>query len=151
VVSITTVSSDAPDVRDLLATHLALMQAQTPAESCHALPSDALKSDDIILLGLYDGDSLLGVGALKRTGREGEIKSMHVRAEARGRGVGRMILDALLARARERGLDCVNLETGSGPEHAAARALYARAGFAGRGPFGPYRDDPLSHFMTLPL
>jgi putative acetyltransferase len=76
---------------------------------------------------------------------------MHTRFDARGRGVARQLLHALLAHARALGLSRVNLETGSGPDHAAARALYAGAGFVSCGPFGAYRADPLSHFMTLPL
>ncbi|MDK3075540.1 GNAT family N-acetyltransferase [Sedimentitalea sp. JM2-8] len=145
------VSPDAPDVRALLDRHLALMQAQTPPESCHALPSEALKSDDIVLFGLRENGTLQGVGALKRYVDYGEIKSMHTFAELRGRGVARKVLGALLAEARAAGLRRVFLETGSGPEHAAARALYASAGFVTCGPFGDYSDDPLSHFMTLTL
>lgn len=149
--SIEVVSPDAPDVRAVLDRHLALMQAQTPPESCHALPSDALKSNDIVLYGLRDNGTLQGVGALKRCADYGEIKSMHTLAELRGRGVARKVLDALLAEARASGLPRVVLETGSGPEHAAARALYASAGFVTCGPFGDYTDDPLSHFMVLTL
>ena len=45
----------------------------------------------------------------------------------------------------------VSLETGSGDDHAAARALYARAGFTACGAYAGYAEDPLSVFMTLAL
>ena len=54
-------------------------------------------------------------------------------------------------RARKRGLGGLWLETGSEEFFAPARRLYARAGFVECGPFGSYRPDPLSTFMTLPL
>lgn len=43
------------------------------------------------------------------------------------------------------------LETGSSDYFAAARSLYRSAGFAERGPFGAYADDPHSVFMELVL
>lgn len=138
-------------MRALLARHLAQMQAQTPPESCHALPTDALMAPGIVLLGLREDAVLVGVGALKTCDGYGEIKSMHTAAEARGRGVARRVLEALIGAARAQGLPRLNLETGSGPEHAAARALYGKAGFVTCSPFGNYRSDPLSHFMTLRL
>lgn len=73
-------------------------------------------------------------------------------AEAfRGRGVGRAMLDHLLAEAKARGYTRVSLETGSQPFFAAAWALYHGAGFTDCGPFGPYWDDPNSRFMTKAL
>ncbi len=145
------VSPEAPDVRALLNRHLALMRAQSPPQSCHALPVKSLKSDSVALFGLYEDGLLLGIGALKRSGARGEIKSMHTRAEARGRGVARRLLHAILDHARQTGLSRVDLETASGSDHAAARSLYAAVGFVACGPFGDYRADPRSHFMTLPL
>lgn len=138
-------------MRALLERHFDLMRAQSPPESCHVLPSDALMSEDVVLLGARDGRVLVGVGALKNCGTYGEIKSMHTASKARGRGVARRLLMALIAEARVQGLPRLNLETGSGADHAAARGLYSSAGFTACPPFGVYRHDPLSHFMTLPL
>jgi len=45
----------------------------------------------------------------------------------------------------------LSLETGSMDAFAPARALYARFGFVGTGPFGDYVLDPNSVFMTLDL
>ena len=100
---------DDPDVAALLQRHLALMRAQTPPESCHVLPAEALAADDIVLFGLRENGVLLGVGALRRIGDAGEIKSMHTAAETRGRGVARAVLDALIEHARGIGLVRLNL------------------------------------------
>ena len=56
-----------------------------------------------------------------------------------------------MAEARRRGYRRLSLETGSQPEFAPARALYARFGFVECGPFGDYRLDPCSTFMTRAL
>ena len=43
------------------------------------------------------------------------------------------------------------VETGSGDAFEAATALYVRYGFERCPPFGDYREDPFSRFMTLAL
>ncbi|MEM7556135.1 MAG: GNAT family N-acetyltransferase, partial [Cyanobacteria bacterium P01_A01_bin.84] len=53
--------------------------------------------------------------------------------------------------AQQRAYDYLNLETGSFPEFAPARALYEWYGFEYRGPFAEYIDDPNSVFMTKKL
>jgi putative acetyltransferase len=45
----------------------------------------------------------------------------------------------------------VSLETGTSEEFAAARALYAAAGFVACGPFGEYSASPYNTFMTTEL
>jgi predicted GNAT family N-acyltransferase len=63
---------------------------------------------------------------------------MAVCAEVRGTGVGRALLDALVARARERGLPGVELHA-----QVHARAFYERAGFV---PFGTvYLEAGIEH------
>jgi hypothetical protein len=56
-----------------------------------------------------------------------------------------------LPTARAGGMSRLSLETGAWPYFAPARALYARHGFVECGPFGDYREDPNSVFMTLVL
>jgi putative acetyltransferase len=72
-------------------------------------------------------------------------------AEARRQGVGRAIVDHLLATATVRGYRRVSLETGTMHAFAAAHALYANAGFKACGPFAGYRESPHNTFMTLEL
>lgn len=150
--AITPADPHAGDVRTLLERHLALMNEQTPPEDVHALDVEGLRDPAVSLVGLREDGVLLAVGALKHLDDgHGELKSMHTAAEHRGRGAGAQVLAHLLALARERGYHRVSLETGSMPAFAAARSLYARAGFVGCGPFAAYRPSPSSTFMTLEL
>ncbi len=137
------------DVLPLLQRHLDLMHASSPPESVHALDPQALAGPDVAFFTLREGAAVLGMGALKRIDAgHAEIKSMHIVAEARGRGLARELLVRLLEQARLEGYSRVSLETGIEPVFAPARALYATAGFAECPPFEGYWADPNSVFMT---
>ena len=141
-----------PDLVAILRAHLAQMRAQSPPESVHALDLDGLRDPAVTFLALREDGRALAVGALKRLGtREGEIKSMHCLAEARGRGLGVAMLERLLGLARERGMVRLFLETGATDDFLPARSLYARHGFVACGPFADYPAHPFSAFMTLEL
>lgn len=76
-----------PRVADPLRTHLASARAQTAPGSAHALDLTGLQSPDISVWTAWDGEALLGVGALKRLSPDhGEMKSMHTAQAARRRG-----------------------------------------------------------------
>jgi phosphoglycolate phosphatase len=143
---------DDPCVIDLLRVHLARARAATAQGSAHALDPAGLKEPDITFWSGWDDQSLLAVGAMKRlSATEGEVKSMHTAQAARGQGVGAAMLRHIIAAARAEGLSRLHLETGSWDHFAPARALYARHGFSQCPPFGAYREDPNSVFMTLDL
>lgn len=138
------------ECRALLERHLAFCNEHTPAGFVFALDLSGLLQPSISFFSAADGAAVLGVGALKTLGDgHAEIKSMHTAAEARGRGVGRAIVEHLLAVAAERGLSRVSLETGSQDAFAPARALYVSLGFRPCGPFADYADNPTSAFMTI--
>lgn len=141
-----------PAASALLARHHALMRAGSPAESCHVLSQDDLLREGCRIFACRDGDAILGVGALKSLGgHHAEVKSMHTAQAARGQGVARAILAAIVDAARAAGHDRISLETGSSDMFAPARGLYAASGFLPCPPFGGYRDDPNSVFMTREL
>ena len=143
---------DEPRVVALLRLHVTRARAETAPGSAHALDLSGLRAPDVTFWSVWDGDELVGVGALKRlTAEHGEIKSMHTVEAARGRGVGSALVRHIMAEARARGMRRLSLETGSWPYFLAARALYARHGFVECGPFGDYREDPNSVFMTVAL
>lgn len=150
-----TIAQESPlgeDLALLFQRHTADMHADTPPESIHMLPRADLVDPKIGFFVLRDGGTPVAMGALKRIGADhAEIKSMHVLAEMRGRGLSRHMLTALMDQARAQGLTRLSLETGSQPMFQPARGLYARAGFAECGPFGDYGPDPNSVFMTLAL
>lgn len=141
-----------PEVTPLLERHLAMMWEASPPESVHALDAADLAVPEVAFFTLREGETIIGMGALKRlSGLHAEIKSMHVVAEARGRGLARVLLDHLLTEARAMGLARISLETGAEPVFAPARALYESAGFTACPPFEGYAEDPNSVFMTRTL
>ena len=140
---------ETPDVQALLRRHFETMRQASPEESCHVMAPDRLGQEGAVLIAVRDGDVLLGIGAIKQIGpNHAELKSMHTAAVARGRGVGRVVLQALMAEAQSQGMTRLSLETGSAEMFAAARGLYAAHGFETCAPFGAYYPDPLSVFMT---
>ena len=141
-----------PDLALLFDRHTADMHADTPPESIHMMDKGALAAPGIRFFVLRDGGEPLAMGAFKRIDAgHAEIKSMHVLTEARGRGLSKTMLDHLMREARQDGFVRLSLETGVQPTFVAARALYARAGFAECPPFEGYTDDPNSVFMTKVL
>src|ERR687893_215778 len=143
---------DDPRVIDLLHVHLLRARAETAPGSAHALDLSGLRSPDVTFWSAWEGDALAGVGALRRLSADhGEVKSMHTAEGMRRRGVGATILRHIIAWAQARGMSRLSLETGSWPYFEPARALYARHGFVECPPFGDYRPDPNSVFMTLIL
>ncbi len=136
----------------LLAEHLEDMARHSPPESIHALDLDALTRPNITFYAAWDGDDLLGCGALAELdATHGEIKSMRTSMQHRRRGIAAHMLEHLIAIATARGYARLSLETGSMAAFAPARALYARYDFEYCGPFGDYALDPNSVFMTRSL
>jgi putative acetyltransferase len=142
----------ADDVRTVLERHLAFARAQTPPDDAHALDVDALAGPDVTFFSFRAGGELLAVGALKELdGDHAEVKSMHTVEAARGRGIGRAMVEHIVGVARERGFRRVSLETGAMAAFAPARSLYANAGFEPCEPFGDYRPSRNSTYMTMRL
>lgn len=138
--------------RALIGRHLAHSAEFSPETSDHSLALDALKDPRVTVWTVWDGGAILGCGALYALDPEhGEVKSMHTAEEARGRGVGAVVLTRLIEEGRRRGYRRLSLETGVTAAYAAARRLYQRHGFAVCPPFADYVDDPHSVYMTLAL
>jgi putative acetyltransferase len=140
------------DLALLMTRHTADMHADTPPESIHMMDADALAVPEVSFFVMRDGGRPVAMGAFKRIdAAHAEIKSMHVLAEARGRGLSKRMLEHLVTTARAAGFARLSLETGIQPTFVAARALYAKAGFAECPPFEGYSLDPNSIFMTKHL
>ena len=101
------------------------------------------------------GDEPVGVGTLKPVdGATGEIKRMYVRPAARGRGVGRALLERLVADARADGYVVVRLETLDFMKE--AHTLYRSLGFIGTTVFEGSEAvaagiDSHTHYLELRL
>ena len=141
-----------PEIRLLLEEHLRNMHELTPPEQVFAFDATKLRAPDVTMWTVWDGDQLVGCGALKElSATAGEIKSMRTPAALRRRGAGRAILEHIIGVARARGYHDLFLETGAHPGFAAAHQLYASAGFQRCGAFGRYVATGNNVFMHLSL
>lgn len=148
--AIMTADLDDPRLIALLRHHKAEAASHTEPGSAHALDVNGLRQAEVSVWTVWDGETLAGVGALKRlSATHGEVKSMHVVSAYRRRRAGSLILRHIVDAGRGLGLTRLSLETGSWPFFAPAWALYRRHGFVECGPFADYRPDPNSLFFTL--
>jgi putative acetyltransferase len=140
------------EIRALLEEHLRSMYELSPPESVHALDLNGLRRPEITFWTAWEQGTLVGCGALKELDRShGEVKSMRTASAHRRKGVGRAMLEHIIAEARARSYARLSLETGSMAAFLPARKLYERFGFTYCAPFADYTDDPNSAFMTLVL
>ncbi|TMV10112.1 GNAT family N-acetyltransferase [Ruegeria sediminis] len=144
----------ADDLRPVIAAHLAHGRQAGPPESNHTMDADALREPGVRFWALYENGEPLGCGALKPLpDGTAEVKSVHVLAAARGRGLARVMMEHLAAQARAAGATALVLETGAEhlPGYDAARKLYEVLGYSRCGPIHGYTEDPNSAFMRLAL
>lgn len=140
------------EIRAFLAEHLRSMYELSPPESVHALDLAALRRSDVTFWTAWSYADLLGCGALKELSPlHGEVKSMRTVSTHRRNGVGRAMLQHIIAAARARSYARLSLETGSMPAFDPARRLYESFGFTYCPPFADYIEDPNSVFLTLKL
>jgi putative acetyltransferase len=101
---------------------------------------------DAILLA-RDGDEIVGCVALRPLADGAcEMKRLYVRPAGRGGGVGRALVEASIARARELGYRMMRLDTL--PSMDAARAIYLSLGFH---EIGRYNDNPIEGVLFYEL
>jgi putative acetyltransferase len=136
----------------LISEHLQGMAKNSPPESVHALNLDALRKPELTFWSAWEGEELLGCGALKELDdQHGELKSMRTSSLHLRKGVARNILQHIIDVAGQRGYRRISLETGSMDAFEPARRLYKCFGFDECPPFSEYKADPNSVFMTKTL
>jgi RimJ/RimL family protein N-acetyltransferase len=135
------------DLRAYKALRDTMLEAHPEAFTSDALTERHRRADDYVprlglerpegghlMLGAWRDDALLGAVALERDERTkvrhiGHVVSMMVRESARGQGIGRALLDALIEAAREpAGLEMLTLTVTE--VNAGAVRLYERSGFS---------------------
>ncbi len=137
------------DGRELIAaSQKAMEEVYRPEEIFSLGPEELAKPDTRFLVARLDNRPVGCIALVERPGF-GEIKRLFVDKSARGLGLGRSLVEALEAGARDRGIVVLRLETG--PELAAAVRVYRDTGYMECGSFGDYADLPCSLFMEKRL
>ena len=141
-----TIGAERPDTAEavqLIDELEAILSPLYPQESRHGYDVQKLIQQGVAFFVVRYAGEAAGCGGVQLVGQEyGELKRMYIRPHYRGKGLAKALLDHLASYARARGVTCLRLETGI--HQAEAIGLYERWGFRRIGPFGPYRDDPLS-------
>jgi putative acetyltransferase len=139
-----------PEILRLMEMSNAYMASLYPAESNHMVDIDTLEKPATSFFVARNEGQIVGCCALVEAGDStAEIKRMFVDPQARGLSIGKLMMQALVARGQGLGLSAIRLETGiSQPE---AIGLYRKSGFVEIEAFPPYKPDPLSMFMELKL
>ena len=143
---------DESQVNELLTKHFIELRSVSPPGSTHVLDIPGLKDPTIRFWSLWDGDNLVGCGALKLLEKEhGEFKSIRVADKFRKNGMGEKIIAHLIDQAKQIGIKRLSIETGSGDFFAPARKLFTKFGFKKCKPFAHYKDDPNSCYFSLEI
>ena len=140
------------EVANILEIHHNFCTSTTPADCCHVMNVSQLISPEIEVFAARLDGKCVGVGALRVLNEShGELKSMHTLESARGRGVGRAVVEHISNHAKSKGITRMSLETGTNDAFKAARELYFSMGFEICEPFGDYLISENNVYMTKVL
>ena len=143
---------DHPEVNELLKKHFIELRSVSPEGSAHVLDIPGLKVPTIRFWSLWDGNELIGCGALKFLDKKhGEFKSIRVADKFKKRGMGKKIISHLIDQAKQIGIKKLSIETGSGKFFEPARELFKKFGFKNCKPFAHYKKDPNSCYFSLEI
>jgi ribosomal protein S18 acetylase RimI-like enzyme len=143
-------SPDSPDALALIGELTAYLTPLSPPESQHGYDIQKLLERKVDFFVVRVDDMPAACGGIEFFSDEyAEVKRMYVRPQFRGQGLGRLLLDKLVAHANERKTPLLRLETGT--YMIPAIKLYESYGFYRIKHFGEYWDDPLSTFFELKL
>lgn len=141
------------DVRRLVAALNAHLLPLSPIEFQFKMTVEQMAdTDTTVFVARNDAGQAVGMGALKEHADGiGEVKRMFTDPSVRGQRVGVLLLDAIIALAKQKRMSRLVLETGEGPGFEGAHRLYTRRGFVRCGVVLDYPDSEYSAFFDMPL
>jgi len=111
------------------------------------LPGDYFPPEGRLLLAKYEGQ-LAGCVALHKINDSiCEMKRLYLRPQFRGKGLGRVLADRVIAEARQIGYRFMRLDTVE-PVMKDAVAVYRKIGFK---EIAPYRPNPIAGALYMEL
>ena len=141
---------DNSEVLELLNKHFIELRSVSPEGSAHVLDIEGLKDQNIKFWSLWEGNLLMGCGALKFLNKEhGEFKSIRVEDRFRKKDNGIKILKHLIFEAKKLNIKRISVETGTGDFFTPARKLFNKCGFKLCKPFAHYKEDLNSCYMSM--
>lgn len=111
------------------------------------LPGDYAPPDGRLLLAEYEGQLAGCVALHKLDDAICEMKRLYLRSQFRGKGLGRVLADRVIAEARQIGYERMRLDTVE-PVMKDALAMYRRIGFQ---EIAPYPANPMAGAMYMEL
>ncbi len=87
------------------------------------------KTGEIVMLGIYDGDEIIGIGHIDFTVVDdaGTLSALNVREDKRSQGLGSLFVDAFEKEVHRRGLNAIELRVETNNDR--ARKLYEKLGY----------------------
>lgn len=152
LIKITALDPYSKDAQELLRLSDAYLEDLYPSESNHLASIAELSDQSTVFLGIYAGENILGCGAARVMGDDGqygELKRIFIKEAYRGQGLSIQLINALENFLIDRSITVIRLETGI--YQLEALGLYKQLGYQIREPYGAYELDPLSIFMEKRL
>ena len=139
--------SDEPPGRELLRELLHHLDEIYPGRATRpgsvTTPDEMARPHGAFLVGYEDGRPVAIGGVRRLDDGACEIKRMYVVPDARSRGAGRALLQALEDAARELGYACVRLDAGPAQTH--SKVLFASAAYV---EIAPYNDNHIADYWA---
>ncbi len=137
------------DGRALIGESDLFIRAIFPPEECFTFSPDELSTPNTRFYIARDNTVPVGCVALVRYDAYSEVKRMFVADSAKGKGIGRKLMQRLEQDAKNTNVSLIRLETSE--KLVAAVNLYQSLGYAKRGAYGDYPDCGVSLFMEKSL
>ena len=140
---------DNHEVNELLTKHFIELRAASPKGSAHVLDIAGLQDPSIKFWSLWQGNMLVGCGALKFLGKKhGEFKSIRIHDDFRKKGYGINVVNHLINEAKKLNITKLSIETGAGDFFRPAKKLFKQCGFEICQPFAHYKEDINSVYLA---